>query len=169
METIFHTASFVSAAAVSNLISAVWQGTILALAVALCLRMLPRLSAAARSVVWMSVFLLLVLLHLLPVVSRHQSPIASAHLTSIHLDLRWSLGIALAWSLLSLWRGVQLMSSAVRLHALALRATKMEVSAEIKESLGDLLRIGKGGRAAELCTSEEVERPSVFGFFRPRI
>jgi hypothetical protein len=28
---------------------------------------------------------------------------------------------------------------------------------------------GTGGRAAELCTSEEVERPSVFGFFRPRI
>jgi beta-lactamase regulating signal transducer with metallopeptidase domain len=165
METIFHAASFVSAAAVSNLISAVWQGTILALAVALCLRMLPRLSAAARSVVWMSVFLLLVLLHLLPVVGGHESPMASARVASINLDLRWSLGIALAWALLSLWRGVQLMSSAVRLHGLAGRATKMDASAEVKA----LLRIGKGGRAAELCTSEKVERPSVFGFFRPRI
>jgi hypothetical protein len=28
---------------------------------------------------------------------------------------------------------------------------------------------GKAGRSAELCTSTEVERPSVFGFFHPRI
>src|SRR5208282_99029 len=100
MDTIFDAASFVSAAAVSNLISAVWQGTILALAVALCLRMLPGLSAAARSVVWMSVFLLLVLLHLLPMAVRQPSTLGAAHSAPIDLDLRWSLGIALAWALL---------------------------------------------------------------------
>ncbi len=165
MDTIFHAASFVSAVAVSNLISAVWQGTTLTLAVALCLRMLPRLSAAARSVVWMSVFLLLLLLHLLPLAGGQASTIGPARLAPVDLDLRWSLGIALAWALLSLWRGAQLMSSAVRLHGLAQRATRIDASVEIKE----LLLTGTGGRAAELCTSEEVERPSVFGFFRPRI
>jgi hypothetical protein len=35
--------------------------------------------------------------------------------------------------------------------------------------LEKLLKAGKAGRTAELCTSAEVGRPSVFGFFRPRI
>jgi len=57
--------------------------------------------------------------------------------------------------------------SAVRLHGLASRALPVQAN-------GALLAIvqgdrGRGRRRAELCTSMEVERPSVFGFFRPRI
>jgi hypothetical protein len=68
---------------------------------------------------------------------------------------------------LSMWRAAQLMVSAVRLHGLASRAIPVQAN-------GALLAIlqgehGRGGRKAELCTSMEVERPSVFGFFRPRI
>jgi hypothetical protein len=63
--------------------------------------------------------------------------------------------------MLSLWRATQLIVSAVSLSRLASRATPL---------LHDpaLLRI-ENGREATLCTSAEVERPSVFGFFRPRI
>jgi beta-lactamase regulating signal transducer with metallopeptidase domain len=165
MEPILHTATLVSAAAVSALFSAIWEGSVVAICVAVCLRMLPRLGAASRAIIWLAVFSLLVLLHL---VLLHMGPSFSgphrsgnpAH--AIHLDLGWSLGIVAIWAVLSLVRGTQLILSAVRLTRLANRATPLAHDAA-------LLPLIQGGRAATLCTSVEVERPSVFGFFRPRI
>lgn len=169
MSALLHLTTLVSAAAVSNLISAIWQGALLAVAVALCLRFMPRLSAAWRSLVWMAVFLLLVARHLLPFLQPLSHPQAAAlgHLTAARfdLDLRWSLAIAAVWTALSLWRAAQLAVSAVRLRALARRATPLQASAD----LAPLLATSSHGRAVQLCTSSEVERPSVFGFFRPRI
>jgi hypothetical protein len=164
MEPLFHAVSGASSMAASHLISAIWQGTLLAAGVAMCLRMLPRLSAASRSMVWMNAFFLLVLLHVLPVFSGHPA-LSSAAAPRIDLDPRWSLAIGAAWALLSLWRGTQLIASAVRLRGLALRATPMQIDA----AMHALLATGPGGRAAELCTSDEVVRPSVFGFLKPRI
>jgi beta-lactamase regulating signal transducer with metallopeptidase domain len=158
-----------SAAAVSALISAAWQGTILALAVALCLRITPRLSAAARSLVWMNVLALLVLLHILPQLFHAQ--LASAgHASAItdpmlDLDPRWSLAIAAIWAVLSIWRAAQLAIGAVHLKQLANRATPLAVTSDLES----ILKTGPAGRAAQLCMSDEVSRPSVFGFFRPRI
>lgn len=175
MEPLLHTTMLLSAPAVSALISAVWEGTVLAGCVALCLRLLPRLSAASRSLIWMNVFLLLVLLHFVPAFTGRDSTgapvsVSSAHsvgpLHPFHLDLRFSYGVAALWALLSLWRGTQLILSAIHLRRLAHRATPIDVDA----ALAALLRDGhEGRRAAQLCTSAEVERPSVFGFFRPRI
>jgi beta-lactamase regulating signal transducer with metallopeptidase domain len=127
------------------------------------------LSAAARSVVWLNVFLVLIALHALPAVARPWAGAgfaqgAAMHLPPVHLDPRWSLLIAAVWALLSMWRAAQLAVSAVRLHGLAGRALPVETD----ESLRALLKTS-GGRRAVLCTSDEVERPSVLGFFRPRI
>ena len=66
MEAAFHAGSRFAALAVSALVSAAWQGAVLAGGVYLCLRLFPRLSAAARSLVWMNAFLLLVVLHFVP-------------------------------------------------------------------------------------------------------
>jgi beta-lactamase regulating signal transducer with metallopeptidase domain len=165
MEPILHAVTLVSAAAVSALFSAIWEGSVVAICVALCLRMLPRLSAASRSFIWLTVFSLLVPLHFGPsfrgslASTGAVNPIHPVH--AIHLDLRWSIAIVGVWAMLSLWRGTQLILSAVRLSRLANRATPLAHDA--------LLPRIEGGRAAELCTSVEVERPSVFGFFRPRI
>src|SRR5579863_591410 len=163
MEPLLRAASNVSALAVSNLISAIWEGTLLAVGVWLCLRLLPRLSAAARSLVWMNAFFLLVLLHVLPALRGHESAAGAMAAPRVELDLRWSLAIGAAWSLLSMWQGIQLIASAVRLRGLARRAIPMEVDAETRA----LLAAGLGGRAARICTSAEVARPSVLGFFRP--
>ena len=65
MDPLLHAISLVSASAAGVLFSAIWEGAVLAGCVALCLRLLPGLSAAARSSVWTNVFLLLVLLHVL--------------------------------------------------------------------------------------------------------
>jgi len=174
METLFHAASVFSSTAVSALFSAVWEGIVLAICVALCLRLLPGLSAAARSLVWLNVFLLVALLHLLP--SLHISSAFGngafggiAGHAPIQLDLRWSLAIAALWGLLSLGRAVQLLVSAVRLRSLLRRATPIEPDAALQPLLETQSWTGKDSRSAQLCASTEIERPSVFGFFRPRI
>jgi hypothetical protein len=160
MEPVLHAATLVSAAAVSALFSAIWEGSVVAVCVAFCLRMLPRLSAASRSLIWLTVFCLLVLLNIGSSFSARVGVGGPAH--AIHLDLGWSVAIVSLWAMLSLWRGTQLIVSAVRLSKLAGRATPIAHDPA-------LLAIVENARAATLCTSAEVERPSVFGFFRPRI
>jgi beta-lactamase regulating signal transducer with metallopeptidase domain len=164
MEPLLRGASALSAVAVSSLIAAVWEGVVLALGVALCIRFLPRLSAASRSVIWLNVFLLLVLLHVLPSFRGPVGIAQSAHASPILLRPGYGLLIAALWVVLSLWRGAQLVLSAHRLHQLFRCATAIHPDEAIRAVLQ-----GNGGRSAELCTSLEVERPSVIGFLRPRI
>ena len=164
-----HAGIWQSAAAMiaGTLFSAIWEGALLACAALLCLRLLPGLSPAARSVVWMNVFLLLVMLQVLPLVGAHSGG-GVGRPAPLLLNPMWSLAIAGVWVGLSLFRAGQLVFSAVRLHAMARRAAAVEVGAEV----GALLRVrtvGGRARAAELCVSDDVERPSVFGFWRPLI
>ncbi len=175
MGPLLHTISLLSASAAGVLFSAVWEGVVLAGCVALCLRLLPGLSAAARSVVWTNVFLLLVLLHVLPSIlqalpSTGASGFADAGYrpSRFLVDPFWAEAIAGAWALLSLWRGVHLVAGAMRGRGLAARAIPLRADADLQP----LLQVRHGsklGRKAELCTSAEIERPSVFGFFHPRI
>ena len=165
MNEIVHSLSFASAGAASALLSAVWEGAVLALAVYLGLRLLPGLSAAARSVIWLNVFVLLVLLHFVPAFAPAVAEVTGSRAPIVHLDPRWSLGIAGVWLALSLWRGVQLLIGLVHLRRLARGARPLAVD----EHLGALLAKASGGRTAELCTSCEVIRPSVLGFLRPRV
>lgn len=165
MNEMLHSVSFLSAGAAGALSSAIWEGAVLALGVYVCLRLLPGLSAAARSVVWLNVFLLLILLHFVPVFAPQGGGLAAGHLPAVHLDLRWSLGIAALWLALSLWRAVQLILGVVHLRRLAGRAVPVEVDAELQALLAD----AHGRPAAQLCISGQVRRPSVLGFFRPRI
>jgi beta-lactamase regulating signal transducer with metallopeptidase domain len=165
MDLLLQAISSVSAKAAGGLFSAIWEGAVLAACVALCLRLATRLSAAARSAVWMIVFLLLMLLNLVPSFENHASASGAFYASPFHLDPLWSVVIAGVWAMLSLWRGAQLIWSAVLLRRLAARATRVHPGAALEK----LLKVGKTGRTAMLCTSTEVERPSVFGFFNPRI
>jgi beta-lactamase regulating signal transducer with metallopeptidase domain len=131
--------------------------------------LIPRLSAAARSVVWTNVFLLLALLQVLPSLGEQGAPENGISHSPFHLDPVWSVAIASVWAMLSLWRGVQLILSAIRIRGLARRATPIHVDLALKTFLDGKAGDGQSGRSAELCSSAEVERPSVFGFFRPRI
>ena len=165
MNEIVHALSFVSASAAGALFAAIWEGAVLAVGVYLCLRILPGLSAAARSVVWLNVFILLVLLHFVPVFAGSPAVPASRTLPEVHLDVRWSLGVVGLWLALSLWRAGQLLFGIVQLRRLAGRATEVDAGLDLQALLADL----PGGRAARLCTSDEVTRPSVLGFLRPRV
>jgi hypothetical protein len=164
MNEILHSVLFFSATAAAALFSAIWQGTVLAFCVWLCLRLLPGLSAAARSVVWLNVFILLALLHLVPAFAGRPGAWAAGQLSPVHLDPRWSFGVAGVWAALSLVRAGQLIVGAMHVSRLARSAVPVAVDADLQSLLA-----GAGTRAAELCTSDEVARPSVLGFFRPRV
>lgn len=165
MELLLHGFALASAKAAGGLLSAIWEGAVLAACVAACLRLTARLTAAARSVVWMAVFLLLMVLNVAPSFENPGPAGGALSASPFHLDPLWSVGIAGVWAVLSLWRGAQLALSAIRLHGLSARATRVYPGAALEK----LLKAGKGFRTAELCTSDEVGRPSVRGFFRPRI
>jgi hypothetical protein len=167
MEPLLHNASLLSATLAGALFAAVWQGTVLALVVSLCLRLMPGLSAAARSLVWMNVFALLLLLHLLPLLGRDSRPTGFEGLgvSPFYLDPRWSLGLICTWAALSVWRASGLLLSGLHLHGLARRATPIPLEVA-QRALGSA---PPGTRCAVLCTSSEVDRPCVFGFLRPRI
>ena len=165
MEFLLHNASGFSAAVVSSLVAAVWQGAILAIFVALCMKCFPRLSAAFRSVIWLNVFLVLVLLHIVPYFRGQVGVGQPAHSSPILLRSGFAVAIAGAWVALSLWRSARLILGAYHLQRLVRRALPIVPD----ESLRALLHGENGSRGAQLCTSMEVERPSVIGFFRPRI
>lgn len=155
--------SHLSAQATGALVSAVWQGTLLAALVGICLGFFPRLSAAARSVIWLNVFILLAFLHLVPFMAGNQAGPPSA-LHAVQLDLRWSLAVAGFWLALSVYRAGQLIVSGIHLRALAGRASAINVDSDL-----ELLLRAPFNRRVRLCASDEVARPSVLGFFRPRI
>ena len=153
--------------AAAAFVSSLWQGALLAIAVAVGLRLMPKMSAAVRFAVWSAVFVVVLLLPFIQVwMGRAHSGIAPA--MGIHLDVRWSYAIAAGWLGLSLMRGIKLAISGLRLRALWKRSTPVSglVSAKVGSALSSAVT---GSREIEICTSTEVDRPSVIGFFRPRI
>ena len=164
--TLFHAASTMAAAAVSSLVSAIWEGAVLSLCVVVCLRMLPRLSAAVRSLIWMNVFLLLLLLHVIPLFLPQGTAGSMVMLRAgPQCGLEYCAG-----------RGVD--------GAFVVEGGPVDGERRPPAWAGEPGDSGSGrcraagnssGRAwARQAQSgtvhvEEVERPSVFGFFRPRI
>jgi beta-lactamase regulating signal transducer with metallopeptidase domain len=137
-----------------------WKGLVLVTCVALLLRCMPQFGAAVRSVVWTAVLLLVLLLPFacFPVVTR-----AAGSDGVVHASVGWSVAIVAVWGLFSLLRMLQLAGSALRLRAIARRATEVEASGPIAALLA------KSPRRVTLAVSCDVSRPSVAGFFRPRI
>jgi hypothetical protein len=74
------------------------------------------------------------------------------------------MAIVALWFALSLVRIVSLAISAYRLHILWKQATPIAAASTFVSSLSNA-RL----RNAQLCTSASIERPSVIGFFSPRI
>jgi beta-lactamase regulating signal transducer with metallopeptidase domain len=140
-------------------VSSVWQGLLLTAAVWLCLRLVPRTTAAIRFGVWTAVFLVLALLPFLHAYAHTEQ--ALPHAAILQLDPRWSFAVAGLWILLSLIRAASLAASGFRLHQIWRRATPLATDAPLL-SAANLRRV-------QLCTSPDVLCPSMIGFFSPRI
>ncbi len=191
-------------------ISTLWQGAALALALALCLRLTPRIAAADRFRVWGAGFAALVALPFLPklfsffhsflstdsvapAASLPASAAAAPH-AWLSLDPRWSLAIAAVWLAASLVRAIDLGVHALRLRRLWKRAVPLgEDSSGAKAQFNFLAGDAgtkvpayqvpaypvpaypapaypvPGYQAPEICTTRDLDRPSVIGFFAPRI
>jgi beta-lactamase regulating signal transducer with metallopeptidase domain len=163
MTPILHMIAMLPAVAASCLISAIWQGTVLAIAVTLCLYLLPETTAAIRSILWSAAFVLVIALHFAGTMTSSPSIHQVSREPAIHLDFRWGVAIVVLWILLLLVRGLQLSMSVLRLRRIANRATPVEAGDTWKSLLS------RTRRPVELCTSFDVDSPSVIGFTSPRI
>ena len=141
------------------LVASVWQGALLTIAVALSLRLVPQLSAAARSAIWTSTLLAVASLPVL----LFLEPLGASQGSGLHLARAASFVLVAVWGGASLLRLSQLLQSALRLRGILRRAVPLEPEGAVLSALTE------GRRPARLCTSGEVERPSVAGFVHPRI
>jgi beta-lactamase regulating signal transducer with metallopeptidase domain len=163
LEHLTHTILLLSATASSSLVNAVAQGLCLAAIVALCLRLLPGIKPAARFVIWLSVLFTVLALHLESGTRSSTDASFAAGVPSFHLDPRWGIPIAAIWFAMSMGRAVALVRSALDLRRVAKSATPVVTGNEFQHLLKTRFR------AAQLCTSTQVDRPSVAGFFHPRV
>ena len=168
----FHSfAQWAAPAAVAGL----WQGAAVAAGLAICLRLAPRVSATHRFVAWMAGFGVAAGLPALPFALRTlfasgavQGDAAAGPQAWLELDARWSLAIAGLWLGLSAYRVVRLAIHSLRLHRLWKTAEPIQDDAIISIASGLLLSRGQA-RGVEICSTRELDRPSVIGFFAPRI
>lgn len=158
-----------SSVASASLIAAVWQGALLAGAAGLGLRLLPKTPAAARFAIWFAVFVTVAALPLVGVWARPAAVFgvgAGPHAAWITVSSRWSEAVLLVWLAMSLVRAVMLGVGAVRVRELWKRATPVEI-AGVTTGVED--QAPSVRRKFQICISDEVDRPSVIGFFAPKI
>ncbi|HUN85871.1 MAG TPA: M56 family metallopeptidase [Terracidiphilus sp.] len=170
----FRAASQVAAPVV---VTALWQGAVVAAGLAVCLRIAPRMSATHRFTLWSSGFITLVCLPVLPLLSRFVSAPTVASSSSLgaalpspwfQLDIRWAIAITALWAAGTILRAADLFVHSIRLFGLWKSATPIDWSACSIPAPASLSRIG-GRRPVEICTTAHLDRPSVIGFFAPRI
>ncbi|MFZ0745716.1 MAG: M56 family metallopeptidase [Terracidiphilus sp.] len=167
-----------SRAAAPLAVAAFWQGIAIASSLAICLRLAPRMSAAHRFALWTSGFIALVSLPFLPLLSNFMAGNAPAAASVglpqappqawLQMDIRWSLAIAVLWVAASLFRAVDLVIHSLRLRKLWQSASPVELAASQGASLTRLQNM-PGRRPVQICTTHKLDRPSVIGFFAPRI
>lgn len=144
--------------------TALWQGAAIALGLALCLRLTPRVSANVRFVVWTAGFAALVALPFLQQIAQDGVAMGSGPGLKpwLQVDLRWGVAIGALWMVGSLIRVVDL-----AIHCLRLRRL-WKAAVPVKQRMALPARAG-GRKTVEICTTQELDRPSVIGFFAPRI
>ena len=163
-------------------VAALWQGAVLAGGLALCLRITPRISATDRFRAWAAGFAALVALPFLPFLlaalrsgtagAASAGASGSAH-AWLDLNPRWTLAIAAVWILVAFYRVADLAVHSLRLRRLWKQASPIEISEAgpdpVTVALLARLKSCPNTQHIEVCTTRELDRPSVIGFFRPRI
>jgi beta-lactamase regulating signal transducer with metallopeptidase domain len=151
-------------------VAALWQGVAVAIALAVCLRVAPRVSATQRFIAWAAGFAVLIGLQLFPVFARFvpatsTGPAFALTGTSPHpwfeLDAWWSMGLAGLWIALAAVRAADLALHTIRLRRLWTSAVP------VPDSVG--AELASSRRRMQVCTTRELDRPSVIGFLAPRV
>jgi Zn-dependent protease with chaperone function len=154
-------------------VTALWQGVAVAGALALVFRLAPRVPASHRFVAWAAGFVAVAALPLAPLFlhaagSGESSGVTAAgaiHQPWLQLDMQWSLAIAALWASFSLMRAVDLAVHAARVRRLWKRAIPVTLPGPMSARDGWFgLR-----RSSQICSTLDLDRPNVIGFFAPRI
>ncbi len=162
-------AGFAHAAAPAA-VTALWQDALIALALVLCLRFVLRISAAHRFAAWAAGFAIAALLPFLPFLEHSGAVIAATHAGGgtarpwLELDSRWGFAVAAVWLAASTFRAAELALNLRRLRRLWRGATPVETGRSLHAVLAAL-----PARRIEICTTPDLDRPSVIGFIAPRI
>jgi beta-lactamase regulating signal transducer with metallopeptidase domain len=147
--------------------TSLWQGLAVTGSLALFFKFAPRISAAHRFALWATAFVSLVLLPLVPSliferlgVTTTASSIATPTATHpwLQFDARWSIVLAVAWLIASAARATDLVFHVLRLRHLWCTAIPV-----------DIPTLHQPKRCFEICRTQCLDRPSVIGFFAPRI
>ena len=154
-------AESISRLVANSFVAGLWQGVVLAAGVGICLHLVPRTTAAVRFAVWTAVFAVLAVLPLVHAYGQRAGAGVAGHGSVLQVDLRWSFAIAAVWLVVSLVRAVKLAMSGARLLRIWKRAVPVAGCDEVLSAAGI--------RRATICTSKDVDRPSVIGFLSPRI
>jgi len=162
-----------SQAAAPAAVAALWQGATVAVALVLSLRLAPRVSAAHRFTVWAAGFAVVASLPFLPLMVHVTTPavvlgspaVGAGANSWLEWDSRWGLTIAALWLTASAFRGAQFLLHTLRLRMLWKTATPIQNGA-LAASLAAAV---KTRHPIEVCTTRHLDRPSVIGFFVPRV
>jgi beta-lactamase regulating signal transducer with metallopeptidase domain len=143
------------------LVSSLWQGVVLAAVVGFCLSLVPNTTAKVRFSIWSVVFIVLAALPAWSACQAYRPVTLSAVSSAPHLHLgpAWSYALAALWLAAVFVRLVHLAVQTVGLRATWKSAVPVSMERLPELRLGDV----------ELCVSTELDRPSVIGFFAPRI
>ncbi len=145
-------------------VTGLWQGLAIALALALCLQITRRLSAGQRFLLWSGGFLAAAGLPLAPLVFSLNSGHSAAGSAGtapqgwFQLDARWSLVLLSLWLIAASVRTVDLASHMIRLYRLWRSAVPVNVATSLQRK-----------RSFRVCSTHWLDRPSVIGFFAPRV
>ncbi len=166
-----------SKAAAPVLVTSLWQGGLVALCLAVCLRLTPRTAASLRFALWAMAFVLLVALGFLPGL-MHLTGLRNVHESSglesaaaavgnkpwLEFDIRWSVVLVGLWASASVYRAADLL-----FHGWILRKLWKTARPVADESCNAVASLCAETRRAQLCMTDEIERPSVIGFLAPRV
>jgi len=155
-------------------VTALWQSAVITFGVAICLRLAPRTSAKDRFSIWTAAFAILSGLPLLALASGSGVRLVGGVSAAVpegaarpwlSLDARWSLAIMALWALGTLLRAGDLAVHSFRLRKLWKDAIPVDVEGRLTAALSSI----ENRRVVQVCTTTELQRPSVIGFLKPRI
>lgn len=157
----------------TTLVASIWQSAVIVSGLEIALRLLPRISAAHRFAVWIAGFVIaagLPLVRLIPfgvsatTTSGAAPGVSGAAEALLQVDARWGLAIAILWLCASAIRGAELLAHSIRLRRLWKAAQPVEGYDNLMAEVRDV----RSGRV-RICTTKILDRPSVIGFWSPRI
>src|SRR6185437_11323885 len=116
-------------------------------------------SAALIAAIWQGTLLAVLAGMVLRMAPRIPAA-AAAHGAWLSIDARWTFAIAGVWAAASLVRAATLIAAALRVRTLSRSATQIDLAGGPSAT---------SSRGTRICSSNDVDRPTVIGFFSPRI